>query len=257
MKHSLFISDLHLCANRPDTTGLFQHFVKHSAPHAEALYILGDLFEYWAGDDDLNTAFHLEVTGALRALSQLGTRVYIMRGNRDFLMNAELAKACGATLLTDPALLDLHGTPTLLSHGDALCTDDTDYQNFRRLVRDTSWQQQFLALPLIQRKAQIEELRKKSSQEKQQKSMSIMDVNLQAVHELLQAHHYPRMIHGHTHRPAHHLHHIDGHTCDRWVLGDWDKQANALRCDANGIAWEMIPFQIEHPAQHIKTQLPC
>lgn len=251
MPHSLFISDLHLCADRPDTTGLFQRFVKHSALHAEALYILGDLFEYWAGDDDLNTAFHFEVTGTLQTLSQRGTRVFIMRGNRDFLMNAELAQACGATLLTDPALLDLYGTPTLLTHGDALCTDDTDYQNFRRLVRDTTWQEQFLALPLTQRKAQIEELRKKSTQEKQQKSMSIMDVNLQAVHELLQAHHYPRMIHGHTHRPAHHLHHIDEHTCDRWVLGDWDKQANALRCDAQGVSWELIPPQIGLPARHI------
>lgn len=238
MPHSLFISDLHLCENRPDTTLLFHDFVQHSAPHAEALYILGDLFEYWAGDDDLNTAFHLEVTRALQTLSQQGTRVYIMHGNRDFLMHAGLAKACGASLLPDPTLLDLYGTPTLLTHGDALCTDDTDYQNFRRMVRDTTWQQQFLALPLANRKAQIEQLREKSTQEKQQKSMSIMDVNLQAIHELLQAHHYPTIIHGHTHRPAHHRHHIDGHTCDRWVLGDWDNCTNALRCDANGITWE-------------------
>lgn len=242
MPYSLFISDLHLCENRPDTTRLFQHFVKHSAPHAEALYILGDLFEYWAGDDDLSTAFHLEVTRALQMLSNQGTRVHIMHGNRDFLMNDELAKACNATLLADPTLLDLYGTPTLLTHGDVLCTDDTDYQNFRRLVRDTTWQQQFLALPLAQRKAQIEQLREKSTREKQQKSMSIMDVNLQSVHELLRAHHYPRIIHGHTHRPAHHLHHIDDHTCDRWVLGDWDKHANALRCDARGVTWETIPI---------------
>lgn len=241
MPYSLFISDLHLCANRPDTTRLFHHFVQRSAPHAEALYILGDLFEYWAGDDDLDTPLHLEITGALRALSKQGTRIFIMHGNRDFLMDSELAEACDATLLADPTLLDLYGTPTLLTHGDALCTDDTDYQNFRLLVRESSWQKQFLAMPLAQRKTQIEQLREKSTLEKQHKSMSIMDVNLQAVHDLLLAHHYPRLIHGHTHRPAHHLHHLDEHSCDRWVLGDWDKHANALHCDASGVKWEEIP----------------
>jgi UDP-2,3-diacylglucosamine hydrolase len=241
MKYSLFISDLHLCTNSPHTTGLFHHFIQNIAPHAEALYILGDLFEYWAGDDDLNTPFHLEITLALRTLSMQGTRICIMRGNRDFLMDDKLAEACNATLLSDPMLLDLYGTPTLLTHGDALCTDDTAYQEFRRQVRDTTWQQQFLALPLLQRKAQIEQLREKSKSEKQHKSISIMDVSLHAVHELLQQHGYPRMIHGHTHRPAHHLHHLEGHTCDRWVLGDWDKCANALRCDSSGISLASIP----------------
>lgn len=241
MPHSLFISDLHLCVNSPNTTRLFHHFTQRIAPQAEALYILGDLFEYWAGDDDLNSPFHLEITTALRALSvQHGLNIYIMHGNRDFLMDKHLAKACNATLLADPVLLDLYGTPTLLTHGDALCTDDTAYQAFRQQVRDTSWQQQFLALPLAQRKAQIEVLRAKSESEKQQKSMSIMDVNLQAVHELLREYDYPRLIHGHTHRPAHHLHHLDDHTCDRWVLGDWDKNANALCCDANNTTWEIF-----------------
>jgi UDP-2,3-diacylglucosamine hydrolase len=239
--HSLLISDLHLCAQRPDTTRLFQAFIRHTAPAAEALYILGDLFEYWAGDDDLDTAFHLEITQTLRALAEHGTRIFIMHGNRDFLMRKELAAACHAQLLPDPVKLDLYGTPTLLSHGDALCTDDTAYQEFRRQVRDSTWQQQFLAIPLPQRKAQIEGLRAQSSAEKQHKSMDIMDVNLQAVHGILQAHAYPRLIHGHTHRPAHHVHHLDGHTCDRWVLGDWDTHANALRCDANSMRWENIP----------------
>lgn len=240
MKYCLFISDLHLCTDSPHTTRLFHHFVQNVAPPAEALYILGDLFEYWAGDDDLNTPFHLDIIRALQTLSQQGTHIYIMRGNRDFLMAGKLADACNATLLADPTLLDLYGTPTLLTHGDALCTDDTDYQNFRRMVRDTTWQQQFLAQPLLQRKAQIEQLREKSKAEKQHKSVSIMDVSLQAVHELLHEHGYPRIIHGHTHRPAHHLHHLDGHTCDRWVLGDWDQWANALRCDDSGISLESI-----------------
>lgn len=238
--HSLFISDLHLCTSSPNTTRLFQHFVQNVAPRAEALYILGDLFEYWAGDDDLATPFHLEVASALRQLSGQGTRLYIMRGNRDFLMDGELAQACNATLLSDPTLLDLYGTPTLLSHGDALCTDDLAYQDFRRQVRAATWQQQFLALPLMQRKAQIEQLRERSKSEKQHKDLSIMDVNLHAVNELLHEHNYPRLIHGHTHRPAHHLHHLDGHKCDRWVLGDWDKHANALRCDESGVSWETI-----------------
>lgn len=238
--HSLFISDLHLCAEKPHTTQLFQHFVRHTAPQAEALYILGDLFEYWAGDDDLDTEFHRNITAALHELSEQGTRVFIMRGNRDFLMQGKLASACGATLLADPTLLDLYGTPTLLSHGDALCTDDAAYQDFRRQVRDATWQQQFLALPLAQRKAHIEQLRAKSEVEKQHKAMDIMDVNLLAVQKLLQEHNYPRLIHGHTHRPAHHLYHVEGHCYDRWVLGDWDQYANALRCDADTISWEVF-----------------
>jgi UDP-2,3-diacylglucosamine hydrolase len=238
MPHSLFISDLHLSANSPITTGLFHQFIRHAAPQAETLYILGDLFEYWAGDDDLDSPFHREITQALGALPLQGTALYIMHGNRDFLMGKQLAKACNATLLADPALLDLYGTPTLITHGDALCTDDTSYQDFRQLVRKSSWQQEFLALPLARRKAQIEELRAKSETEKQHKTMSLMDVNSQAVNELLREYHYPVLIHGHTHRPAHHLHHLDGHSCDRWVLGDWDKYANALYCDVNRITWE-------------------
>ena len=241
MPHSLLISDLHLCVNSPDTTRRFHYFIQHIAPRSEALYILGDLFESWTGDDDLNSPFPLEITGALRTLSIQGTGIYIMHGNRDFLMNQHLADTCNATLLADPVLIDLYGTPTLLTHGDALCTDDTAYQTFRRQVRSTPWQQQFLALPLAQRKAKIEQLRAKSESEKPHKAMSIMDVNLQSVNELLHEHGYPRLIHGHTHRLAHHLHHLDGHSCDRWVLGDWDKFANALRCDANGATLETFP----------------
>ncbi len=241
MPHSLFISDLHLCVQTPHTTRRFHNFIQHIAPQAEALYILGDLFEYWAGDDDLDSPFHLEITAALRTLSMHGTAVYIMHGNRDFLMNKHLAETCNAQLLGDPIMLDLYGTPTLLTHGDALCTDDTAYQAFRQQVRNTTWQKKFLELPLAQRKAQIEQVRAKSESEKQHKSMSIMDVNLPAVNELLIEYNFPRLIHGHTHRPAHHLHHIEGHTCDRWVLGDWDKHANALHCDADKTNWAIFP----------------
>ncbi len=240
MPHSLFISDLHLSTAHPQSTEQFLRFAAEVAPAAEALYVLGDLFEYWAGDDDLDDPFHQRITGTLRDLTAQGTRVFIMRGNRDLLMNQELCSACGAWLLDDPTLLDLYGTPTLISHGDALCTDDVEYQRFRELVRSRDWQSQFLAQPLAQRKAQIEKIREQSEAQKRGKDMAIMDVNTEAVNDLLRQNRYPRLIHGHTHRPARHLHHLDGHTCERWVLGDWDHRANALRCDGSGISWETI-----------------
>ena len=239
--HSLFISDLHLSSEHPHSSQLFMHFAELCAPQAESLYILGDLFEYWAGDDDLDTEFHQHITNTLRALAVQGTRVFIMHGNRDFLMDEKLAAACHATLLPEPTLLDLYGTPTLITHGDALCTDDAAYQQFRAMVRSEDWRTQFLALPLAQRKAQIEQLRKQSEHSKRVKAMDIMDVNTAAVHELLRQHHYPRLIHGHTHRLAKHLHHVDGHSCERWVLGDWENRANALRVEGNSVCWEAIP----------------
>lgn len=237
MAHTLFISDLHLCTKQPQCAQAFQNFMRHTAPEAEAVYILGDLFEYWAGDDDLSEPFHRQMTQTMRALADGGTRLYIMHGNRDLLMGKAMEQVSGATLLSDPTLLDLYGTPTLLSHGDMLCTDDTAYQTWRMQVHEAGWQQLFLAQPLAQRKTQIEQLRARSESEKQVKSMKIMDVNADAVAELLREHGYPRLIHGHTHRPGHSLHHVDGHTCERWVLGDWDSKANALRCDAEGCRW--------------------
>lgn len=241
MPHSLFISDLHLSHDHPHSTEMFLRFAADIAPAAEALYILGDLFEYWAGDDDAGDPFHLRITGTLRQLDAQGTRIFIMHGNRDFLMDEELGAACHATLLDDPTLLDLYGTPTLLTHGDALCTGDTEYQRFRSLVRSSDWQAQFLAQPLARRKAQIEQLRMQSRNEKSLKTMDIMDVNLATVEDLLRQYHYPRLIHGHTHRPAKHLHQPDGHLCERWVLGDWDGgKAAILRCDANGIEWLQV-----------------
>ena len=241
MPYTLLISDLHLSPKYPQSSERFYQFTKHTAPQAEALYILGDLFESWAGDDDLDDPFHRTITNALRKLGDQGMHVYLMHGNRDFLMSEKLARACNATLLSDPTMLDLYGIPTLISHGDALCTGDESYQAFRRQVRSPGWQQQFLSQPLAQRKMQIEQLRLQSEQEKRLKQMSIMDVNTDAVSLLLRDHGYPRLIHGHTHRPARHLHHLDGYNCERWVLGDWDNKANALRCDSSGIRWETIP----------------
>jgi UDP-2,3-diacylglucosamine hydrolase len=244
MPDTLFISDLHLCAKQPRTTQLFQHFMQRIAPGAEALYILGDLFEYWAGDDGLDDPFHQQITRALHTLAANGTSLFIMHGNRDLLMGKALAQACGATLLSDPTLIDLHGKPTLLSHGDALCTDDVAYQTYRSEVREVGWQQLFLAQPLAQRKAFIEQLRARSEDAKQYKSSEIMDVNAEAVAELLREHGYPSLIHGHTHRPGHVLHHIDGYTCERWVLGDWHEVGYAVRCSSDGCEYLTVTLPV-------------
>ena len=232
MPNSLFISDLHLGADQPHSMAAFRHFIATLAPQAEALYILGDLFDYWAGDDDLDDPLHAEVAASLRSLATHGTRVYLLHGNRDLLMGEALAHACHATLLGDPVLVDLYGTPTLLSHGDLLCTDDTEYQRYRAQVHDANFQRQFLAKPLAERKAYIAQLRSRSMSEKQHKNSAIMDVNDAAVADLLRAHRYPRLIHGHTHRPGRHEHGVDGHICERWVLGDWDERGNAVLCEA-------------------------
>lgn len=234
MLHTLFISDLHLSADHPHSIAAFQRFIATPAPHAEALYILGDLFEYWAGDDDRHDPFHADVITALRDLAAHGIKICLMHGNRDLLMGNALAKAAGAVLLDDPTLLDLYGMPTLLSHGDKLCTDDVEYQKFRAQVHDAAFQKNFLAQPLAARKAYIEQLRQHSTTAKQSKDSAIMDVNDGAVAALLREYRYPRLIHGHTHRPNRHEHVVDGHRCERWVLSDWDQQASALRCDAQG-----------------------
>jgi len=234
MAHTLLISDLHLAADHPRSSAAFRRFIATLALEAEALYILGDLFEYWAGDDDLSNSFNAEVGEALHSLAAQGIKIYLMHGNRDLLMGEELARAAGATLLDDPTQLDLYGVPTLLSHGDALCTDDVEYQKFRVQIRSAEFRKKFLAQPLADRKIYIEQLRQHSTAAKQIKDSTIMDVNNEAVAELLREHRYPRLIHGHTHRPNRHEHRVDGHICERWVLSDWDQQPSALRCDRQG-----------------------
>jgi UDP-2,3-diacylglucosamine hydrolase len=239
--HTLFISDLHLSAAHKQSAQAFSEFISTQASQAEALYILGDLFEYWAGDDDLHDPFHQHITRTLRKLTAHGTRLFLMRGNRDLLIGKAYAAACGAVLLDDPTLIELYGIPTLLCHGDTLCTDDIEYQNFRKHVHSASFQIDFLSRPLDVRKAHIEQLRKHSDAVKQRKNSEIMDVNNHAVAALLREYHYPRLIHGHTHRPDRHEHIVDDHTCVRWVLGDWDTSANALRVDASNSRWEAFP----------------
>lgn len=233
LRYSLLVSDLHLADERPQITAQFLSFTTGTAAQAEALYILGDLFEYWVGDDD-SGALGLQTAAALHTLADSGTRVFLMQGNRDVLISATFAARCGATLIADPLLMDLHGTSTLLTHGDALCTDDADYQRFRTYARDPDNQARFLAQPLAARREQMLGMRAQSEASKQQKTETIMDVAPVAVENLLRRHDYPRLIHGHTHRPARHVHQLDGHTCERWVLNDWYQRGGYLRVDARG-----------------------
>jgi UDP-2,3-diacylglucosamine hydrolase len=241
MKHSLFIADLHLSPERPLTTRMFEDFARSTASRAEALYILGDLFEYWAGDDDLSDPHQASVADSLAELGRSGTKVFLMHGNRDFLVAADFADAAHSCLIPDPTLIDLYSTPTLLTHGDTLCIDDTAYLAFRTQVRGSAWQKDFLAQPLAQRKASIAELRRRSETDKQHKSVAEMDVHPDAVAALLRAHAFPRLIHGHTHRPARHLHEVDGHLCERWVLSDWGENGSFLCCDPKGCVAKDFP----------------
>ena len=240
MTTTLFISDLHLCASRPRINQLFLDFLSTTARSADALYILGDFFEYWAGDDDIDDSFNRSIVDAVAALASSGVKVYLMHGNRDFLIGEKFCASSGASLLRDPSVIDLNGTRTLLMHGDTLCTDDLEYQNFRKQVRDPIWQQQFLSQPLAQRKAIIEDLRRRSESEKQTKSMDIMDVTPASVETALRENDYPRLIHGHTHRPALHHHMVDGKICERWVLTDWFEGGGYLRCDESGFKAVLI-----------------
>lgn len=235
--HSLFISDLHLCASRPAITKAFIQFLHNTASKAEQLYILGDLFEYWAGDDDLAHQDHEEIIQAIKALTDSGTEVFLIHGNRDFLIGEQFLTATNIKLLPDPSEINLYAQRILISHGDELCTDDTRYQAFRAQVRSSEWQTEFLAHPLSARKAQIEALRLQSEQEKSYKTLEIMDVNSNAVSALLRQHDYPAIfIHGHTHRPNTHTLEIDGHQCQRIVLGDWYEQGSCLHLDENGFS---------------------
>jgi UDP-2,3-diacylglucosamine hydrolase len=238
VRQTLFISDLHLDASRPQIVALFLRFLAEQAPQAEALYILGDLFEYWIGDDMLDDPRFgpalAPIAQGLRTVSDAGVPVAFMHGNRDFLIGEAFAERCGLRLLPEAQVIDLHGAPTLLLHGDTLCTDDVDYQALRGRLRDPAWQAQFLALPLEERVAQAQALRARSREAMQSKREEIMDVNPGAVQEAFAAHGVARMIHGHTHRPAVHEVDLPGGRGERIVLGDWYEQGSVLRCDATG-----------------------
>lgn len=233
---ALFVSDLHLSPGRPDMAARFMRFLAAEARGGSALYILGDLFDHWIGDDDADEPFNRAVLDALGALAATGVEIDFQHGNRDFLMSSRAAHRGGLRLIHDPTVRDLFGTRTLLMHGDTLCTDDVRYQRFRARVRRPAVVRMFLALPRGLRHAIAGGLRSMSEAEKGVKPPEIMDVSAPTVEAALRAHGYPRLIHGHTHRPGHHVHTIDGQTCERWVLGDWYQRASYLRCDARGCA---------------------
>ncbi len=235
--HALFISDLHLSASRPGITDLLLRFLQQTAAPAQSLYILGDLFEFWLGDDTLDEPLNRTVIDALSRLAGAGTSVRFMHGNRDFLVGTGFAAATQAEILADPSVLDLYGVRTLLMHGDTMCTDDRAYQAFRAHVRNPEVQRQFLCLPVAARRQQVGQVRAESDEQKQEKSAEIMDVTPAAVDDALRLAEYPpRLIHGHTHRPARHEHVVDGRRCERWVLADWYEGGEYLRVDGVGVS---------------------
>ena len=222
---ALFISDLHLQASHPETCKAFFAFLQERAMAAQALYLLGDLFEYWAGDDDLSDPFHQTIVQAIRAVVDAGVPVYWIAGNRDFLVADAFAAATGVTLLAEPHVTEIGGQRVTLVHGDAECTQDSKYMAFRAQVRDPAWQAQFLAMPLAQRKAIIAGMREGSKEAHSTKSAEIMDVTPAAIDALFDSSASDIIIHGHTHRPALHQ---DG-ARRRYVLPDWEPHAEPAR----------------------------
>ncbi|WP_192457426.1 UDP-2,3-diacylglucosamine diphosphatase [Musicola keenii] len=230
---TLFIGDLHLSEQEPAITAGFLRFLQEEASHADALYILGDLFDAWIGDDDPK-ALHATIATALQALAQQGVPCYFVHGNRDFLLGKCFARQSGMTLLPTETVLNLYGRRTLILHGDTLCTDDAAYQHFRRKVHHPLIQWLFLRLPLFVRLRIAARMRAASRQANQTKSMAIMDVNPHTVFERLRHHQVDRMIHGHTHRPAIHVLLLDGKHAERAVLGAWHQAGSAIRVAPDG-----------------------
>jgi UDP-2,3-diacylglucosamine hydrolase len=230
-----FISDLHLAPQTPGVSRIFLDFVGGRARAAEHIYILGDLFEAWPGDDcidDPDDGFNRTIVDALRALRDSGVGLSVMHGNRDFLLGEEFAARSGARLLADPHVLSRPGGRFVLSHGDLLCTDDQDYQAFRAEVRRPAWRQVFLDKALAERKAIAAAMRARSEQAKREKLArpELMDLNAGAIDDFLRTHGYATFIHGHTHRPATHDHLVDGIHVERWVLSDWHEDRGQCLC---------------------------
>lgn len=222
-----------MCESRPSITDAFVSFLNKVTNEVDALYILGDLFEYWIGDDSNQ---HENVIEALKKLTDRHIQVFLMHGNRDFLIGSAFEKKTGAVLLNDPILVEIFGKKILLCHGDTLCTDDIEYQSFRDKIRSESWKNEFLKKSLSERVSIANEFRKESELNKKKKSLEIMDVNLDEVNRTLIQFNYPDfLIHGHTHRPNQHSINLDGHQIQRIVLGDWYEQGSYLILNAHGI----------------------
>jgi UDP-2,3-diacylglucosamine hydrolase len=237
---TLFISDLHLHPSRPVINQCFLGFLENIQGTAEALYILGDLFETWVGDDHPEPSY-APVRRALKRCNRSGTPVFLLHGNRDFLLGERFAAETGCTLLEDPAHIELYGTRTLLMHGDALCTDDRDYQTLRARVRDPQWQRRALALPLEERLALAAQARELSALTTSDKNDEIMDVNQQEVLRMFATHDVRLLIHGHTHRPGIHQLEYAGRERRRIVLGAWYDQGSVLRVERGKIEFQSLP----------------
>jgi UDP-2,3-diacylglucosamine hydrolase len=236
---TLFVSDLHLDATRPASIELFQRFARSEGERADALYILGDLFEAWIGDDDDTPEFG-PVLDALASLSRAGVPCFAMRGNRDFLLGQRFEERTGCRLLGDWHVAEIGGERVLMTHGDLLCTDDVPYQALRKTVRDATWQREFLAKPLAERRAIAEDLRRRSRTETAAKPAEIMDVNADAVADAIRRHETAVLVHGHTHRPAIHELTVDDARATRIVLGAWYDEGSLLRWDAEGFRLETL-----------------
>lgn len=233
---TLFIADLHLAADRPDITAAFLRFLQDKAMQADALYILGDLFEVWIGDDNPEPLL-AEVATALKTVSDNGVPVYFIHGNRDFFLRQHYANRCGMTLLAPHSVIDLYGRKTLIMHGDSLCTLDIAYQKFRKWWNQPWWQFLMLGLPLALRQYLARKARQKSAQHKKQYSSTIMDVTPDEVTRVMLSHGVNRLIHGHTHRPAVHQLELSGKSAQRYVVGDWYTQSSYLEVTAD--SWQL------------------
>lgn len=237
---TLVVSDLHLDPSHPAITTQFLGFLDGEVRAASALYVLGDLFEAWVGDDD-PTPHHREVVRALRRTTDAGVALYFMHGNRDFLLGERFCKDTGGALLADPTIVERDGRRALLTHGDALCTDDTPYQRLRALVRNPVWQAQFRALSLAQRQALAAEARAGSRAHTASQQQTLMDVNAGTVEAIFRASGVDTLVHGHTHRPGVHRLRVDGRECTRIVTGDWYSQGSVLRWDSDGFELATLP----------------
>ncbi len=241
---TLFISDLHLEEKRPDIIEAFFDFLNNKACKAESLYILGDFFEAWIGDDE-NTPLQISVKDALKKLTDSGTQLFLMHGNRDFLMGQLFCEETGATLLSDPSTINLYGKDVLLMHGDSLCSHDVEYIKFRKSMRNEEWQTMFLKRTLPERQLVAQQLRTISQAKNKGKTLEIMDVKPEDVVDAIKTANVTTLIHGHTHRPAIHELEIDKKSCKRIVLGDWDKNVWYIQADASS-----EPALLNYPLGH-------
>ena len=237
---TLFISDLHLEPGRPEIGEQFLSFLEGPAREADALYILGDVFEAWIGDDD-PSPYYAQMKTAIRAVTDSGVPVYFMHGNRDFMIGGAFAAEAGVTLLNDPHPLELHGESVLLSHGDALCTDDIEYQKVRAMTRNPDWQAMMMAKSVEERIAFAKQAREQSLARNESMTEEIADVNQAAVEQTIQESGVDVLLHGHTHRPAVHPFHVDERPVHRIVLGDWYDQGSMVIWDEDGPRLEELP----------------